>query len=141
MGRPAEGYPWNWSVYRWFDGVPASTVRIADLTEFAVALAHFLVCLQRIEPTGGPPPGPHNFFRGGPLETYGAETRNAIAAVQELINAELATEVWRPGGGDLAGCAGLGPWRCRCRQPTGQGWSLGCGDRLRELGRRRPRAT
>jgi aminoglycoside phosphotransferase (APT) family kinase protein len=94
IGKPAEGYPWNWSVYRWFDGVPASTARIADLTEFAVALAHFLVCLQRIDPTGGPPPGPHNFFRGGPLETYDAETRNAIAAVQELINAELATEVW-----------------------------------------------
>lgn len=28
------------------------------------------------------------------METYGAETRNAIAAVQELINAELASEVW-----------------------------------------------
>ena len=65
MGKPAEGYPWNWSVYRWFDGVPASTVRIADLTEFAVALAHFLVCLQRIDPTGGPPPGPHNFPAAG----------------------------------------------------------------------------
>ena len=31
MGRPAEGYPWNWSVYRWFEGVPASTVRIASV--------------------------------------------------------------------------------------------------------------
>ena len=45
-------------------------------------------------PTEGPPPGPHNFFRGGPLETYDAETRKAIATVQGMINAELATQVW-----------------------------------------------
>ena len=31
-----------------------------------MALACFLACLEKIEPTGGPPPGPHNFFRGGP---------------------------------------------------------------------------
>ena len=54
----------------------------------------FLACLQKIDPTEGPPPGPHNFFRGGPLETYDAETRKAIATVQGMINAELATEVW-----------------------------------------------
>lgn len=94
MGEPAAGYPWNWSVYRWLDGVPASTVRIAHLTELAVALAHFLVCLQRIDPADGPEPGPHNFFRGGPLDTYDAETRNAIGAVHEIINAELAIEAW-----------------------------------------------
>ena len=50
--------------------------------------------LAEIDPTDGPPPGPHNFFRGGPLETYDAETRKAIATVQGMINAELATEVW-----------------------------------------------
>ena len=57
-------------------------------------LASFLVCLQQIDPTGGPPPGPHNFFRGGPLETYDSETRRAIAAAQDLIDGELATAVW-----------------------------------------------
>jgi aminoglycoside phosphotransferase (APT) family kinase protein len=93
MGEPDVGYPWNWSVYRWLDGVPASTARVDDLTELAVTLADFLVCLQRIDPAGGPPPGPHNFFRGGPLETYDVETRNAIATVPEL-NTKLATEVW-----------------------------------------------
>jgi aminoglycoside phosphotransferase (APT) family kinase protein len=94
MGEPAEGYPWNWSVYRWLAGVPASIASIPDLTQFAVAVADFLVCLQRIDATEGPAPGRHNFFRGGPLETYDAETRNAISAVRELINAELAIEVW-----------------------------------------------
>jgi aminoglycoside phosphotransferase (APT) family kinase protein len=94
MGEPGEGYPWNWSVYRWLDGLPASAASIPDLTQFAVAVAHFLVRLQRIDPTGGPLPGPHNFFRGGPVETYDRETRDAIGAVRELINAELATEAW-----------------------------------------------
>jgi aminoglycoside phosphotransferase (APT) family kinase protein len=97
MGEPAEGYPWNWSVYRWLDGVPASTATIDDLTAFAETLTDFLICLQRIDATGGPAPGPHNFFRGGPLETYDAETREAIAAVHELIDADLATEVWETG--------------------------------------------
>jgi aminoglycoside phosphotransferase (APT) family kinase protein len=94
MGVPGEGYPWNWSVYRWLEGTPASTAGIDDLTGLAVTLAHFLACLQRVDPTGGPPPGRHNFFRGGPLETYDAETRNAIAAVQDLIAAERAIAVW-----------------------------------------------
>jgi aminoglycoside phosphotransferase (APT) family kinase protein len=94
MGEPDEGYPWNWSVYQWLGGTPASAARIVDLSEFAVVLARFLACLQKIDPSEGPPPGPHNFFRGGPLEIYDAETRKAIATVQGMINAELATEVW-----------------------------------------------
>jgi aminoglycoside phosphotransferase (APT) family kinase protein len=97
MGEPAEDYPWNWSVYRWIDGVPSSIAAIDDLTDFAVRLAHFLVCLQRIDATGGPAPGQHNFFRGGPLETYDAETRTAITAARDLIDAELATAVWGSG--------------------------------------------
>jgi aminoglycoside phosphotransferase (APT) family kinase protein len=99
MGEPAEGYPWNWSVYRWLDGVPASTAAIDDLTDVAVQLAQFLVCLERIDAADGPAPGPHNFFRGGPLETYDAETRTAITAARDLIDAELATAVWQTGLG------------------------------------------
>jgi aminoglycoside phosphotransferase (APT) family kinase protein len=94
VGVPAEGYPWHWSVYRWLDGAPASTARVDDLTELAMTLAHFLTSLQQIDPSGGPPPGAHNFFRGGPVETYDAETRDAIAKVRDQIPAERATAVW-----------------------------------------------
>jgi aminoglycoside phosphotransferase (APT) family kinase protein len=97
MGEPGDGYLWNWSVYRWLDGVPASMAAIDDLTDLAETLADFLCCLERIDPTGGPEPGPHNFFRGGLLETYDAETRHAIAATKDLIDAELATAVWEAG--------------------------------------------
>ena len=94
VGVPAEGYPWNWSVYRWLDGAPASKAHVGNLTELAMTLAHFLTCLQRVDATGGPPPGAHNFFRGGPVETYDAETRDAIAEVANQIPAETATAVW-----------------------------------------------
>src|SRR4051812_13599063 len=78
MGRPADAYPWHWSVYRWLDGEIATIERIADLPQFATTLAEFLIALQRIDAAGGPPPGRHNFFRGGPLTVYDGETRQAI---------------------------------------------------------------
>jgi aminoglycoside phosphotransferase (APT) family kinase protein len=93
-GVPAEGYPFDWSVYRWLDGENASIERIDDLSQFATTLADFLTALQRIDPTGGPPPGQHSFFRGGPLETYDADTRRAIDALNGQIASDTATAVW-----------------------------------------------
>jgi aminoglycoside phosphotransferase (APT) family kinase protein len=93
-GVPGCGFPRPWSVYRWLDGDSATADRIADLVEFATALAGFLADLHRIDPSGGPPPGMHNFFRGGPLSTYDAETRNAIAALGHQMDTEGVLEVW-----------------------------------------------
>jgi aminoglycoside phosphotransferase (APT) family kinase protein len=95
MGAPAEGYPWPWSVYCWLDGEPATNERIADLSEFATALAQFLIALQRIDAAGGPPPGRHNFFRGGPLAIYDGETRQAIATLGGRIDADAVAAVWQ----------------------------------------------
>src|SRR3984893_885330 len=93
-GVPGCGFPRPWSVYRWLEGEPATVERIANLVEFAAELAGFLDALYRIDPSGGPPPGMHNFFRGGPLTTYDAETRNAIADLGDEIDAHGAREVW-----------------------------------------------
>jgi aminoglycoside phosphotransferase (APT) family kinase protein len=95
MGVPAEGFPWPWSVYRWLEGEPATLEGIADLSEFAIALAQFLIALQRIDATGGPPPGQHNFFRGGPLAIYDGETRQAIATLEGQIDTDAVTAVWQ----------------------------------------------
>jgi len=94
MGVPANGYPWHWSVYRWLEGENATIKSIADLQQFATALAQFLAALQRIDPADGPPPGQHNFFRGGPLTTYDSETRDAIATLRGRIDADAVTAVW-----------------------------------------------
>jgi aminoglycoside phosphotransferase (APT) family kinase protein len=93
-GKPGCGYPRPWSIYRWLEGQPATLEGIADLTEFAVRLAGFLGTLYSIDPTEGPPAGPHSFFRGGPLSTYDEETRFAIAELADEINAKAATAVW-----------------------------------------------
>ncbi len=94
IGEPADGYPWKWSVYRWLEGETAASVHISDLRDFATSLAQFLIALQRIDPTDGPLPGPHNFYRGGALTTYDAETRQAIAALKGKIDVDAATDVW-----------------------------------------------
>ena len=88
--------PGHWSIYRWIDGDTATIERIADLRQFAIDLAQFLVALQRIDATGGPPPGPHNFFRGGSLAYYDGETRQAIAALGDRIDGRARP---RLGGG------------------------------------------
>jgi aminoglycoside phosphotransferase (APT) family kinase protein len=69
-GEPAAGYPYSWSIYQWLDGEPASAERIADPVRFAVDLAGFLAALQSLDATYGPPPGKHNWFRGGTLRTF-----------------------------------------------------------------------
>ncbi len=94
MGKPAEGYPWHWSIYGWIDGETTSIGHITDLRQFAITLAEFLVALQAIDTTGGPVAGPHNFYRGGPLTIYDAETQQAIATLGNKIDSDVATAVW-----------------------------------------------
>ena len=94
LGQPAAGYPWNWSVYRWLEGEAASSGSVADLTELASSLGRFLSALQRIDATGGPAPGLHNFHRGGALGIYDRQTRQAIAALKGKIDGDAATAVW-----------------------------------------------
>ncbi|WP_256749587.1 aminoglycoside phosphotransferase family protein [Mesorhizobium sp. Mes31] len=94
MGVPAENYPWHWSVYRWIEGETAERERIASLSQFAADLAGFLVALQRIDTSGGPAPGQHNFFRGGPLNVYDGEARQAIAVLDGKIDTDAASAVW-----------------------------------------------
>lgn len=94
VGAPGCGYPWRWSIYRWLTGETAVPQRIGDLRDFATRLAQFLAALQGIDPAGGPSPGAHNFYRGGPLTTYDAQTRQAIAALERKIDVETVTAVW-----------------------------------------------
>lgn len=93
-GTPAEGYPWNWSVYPWVEGENATIERIADPRQMARDLAHFITALQRIDSTGGPLSGTHNVSRGVPLATRDAATRAAIASLDGMLDTEAATAAW-----------------------------------------------
>jgi aminoglycoside phosphotransferase (APT) family kinase protein len=93
-GTPAEGYAFPWAVYGWLKGENATVNSATDLNQLATDLARFLTSLQRIDTTGGPPPGPHNFFRGAPLVTRDKATRAAIASLGGTINADVATAAW-----------------------------------------------
>ena len=57
-------------------------------------LAGFLVALRGVDAAGGPGPGRHNFFRGGPLATYADETVRSIAALGAEIPGDAAMRVW-----------------------------------------------
>src|SRR5882757_1886336 len=50
MGRPAEGYPYDWSVYEWLPGEDANST-LDDLDQAAVDLAAFVIALRRVDVT------------------------------------------------------------------------------------------
>jgi aminoglycoside phosphotransferase (APT) family kinase protein len=93
-GDPGEGYPWTWSIYRWLEGDNPTLDSVADLERAAIDLAEFVRALQRLDPTGGPPPGEHNFGRGEPLVRRDDATRTAIASLHDELDVGAVTEVW-----------------------------------------------
>jgi aminoglycoside phosphotransferase (APT) family kinase protein len=94
QGEPDERYPYRWSVYRWLEGEPAASAPLGDPVAFATALAGFLRALEAADATGGPPPGEHNFFRGGPLAYYEGEALDAIERLGDEIPREAVQRTW-----------------------------------------------
>lgn len=94
MGEPGVGYPWRWSIYRWLDGESATVAPFADPVAAAHELAAFIAALQRIDAVDGPRPGPHNSSRGVPLAQRDASTREAIATLRGMIDADAALAAW-----------------------------------------------
>ena len=93
-GEPGEGYPWHWSIYQWLEGENATVERIVDPSQTATDLARFIAALQRIDATGGPPPGPHNSHRGEPLAMRDTRTRDAIATLRGALDVGAVAAVW-----------------------------------------------
>ncbi|MHC4376041.1 MAG: aminoglycoside phosphotransferase family protein [Planctomycetota bacterium] len=85
---------WPWLVLRWIAGETGSLEALADPVAFARDLAGFLGELHAISAGSGPAPGQHNFFRGGPLATYDADTRERIAALDEELGGARMTAAW-----------------------------------------------
>ncbi|MGX5696370.1 aminoglycoside phosphotransferase family protein [Agromyces soli] len=62
-GRPADGYPFEWSIAPWFDGTAGVGVEPVERSGIATGLAGFIASLQRPAPDGAP----RNPYRGVPL--------------------------------------------------------------------------
>lgn len=93
IGKPGQGYPWSWSIYRWLAGESATLKSLADPCQAAVELASFISALQQIDPVGGPRAAEHN-RRGMPLIKRDADTRAAIAASQGLFDTDAVLAIW-----------------------------------------------
>lgn len=93
-GEPAEGYPWQWSVVPWLEGEAWTADGVGDLSQAAMALAQFIIALQRIDPAGGPRGGRSNFYRGVPLSLRDADMRTQIAAADDMVDARAMIEAW-----------------------------------------------
>ena len=94
LGEPALGYPWHWTINRWLPGQDATRAPIGDLAQFAAGLAGFLAALHRIDPTGGPKAGPDSFHRGGRLDVYDAQVRQALEDLDGKLDVGAARSIW-----------------------------------------------
>jgi aminoglycoside phosphotransferase (APT) family kinase protein len=92
MGQPAEGYPFEWSVYEWLPGENANGT-IEDLDQTAVDLAAFVSALRQIDTTGAHrrPSG----SRGAPLAELDTHFRRAIAELGDRIDTDAAVRSWQ----------------------------------------------
>ena len=92
-GTPGDTFPLAWSVYTWLSGENATLERVTDPSRAASDLARFVDALQQIDPSGGPPPGEHNAFRGVPVADRDEATRSAIVSLGSSID-DRAVVAW-----------------------------------------------
>jgi aminoglycoside phosphotransferase (APT) family kinase protein len=90
-GRPAEGYPFTWSICEWLPGEIVDGA-LSDLVQAAVDLAAFVTALQRVSTAGAPPRRPGR--RGGPLAERDADVRRSVAELGGRIDGPAALRSW-----------------------------------------------
>lgn len=93
MGEPGQGFPFQWVVSPWMPGEDATPDR-AGGREFALDVARFVESLQRIDASGGPAPGAHNFFRGVPLEARDERLREAFPHWEGIVDTDALRDAW-----------------------------------------------
>ncbi|WP_136610680.1 aminoglycoside phosphotransferase family protein [Sinomonas albida] len=88
-GRPARGYPWEWSICRWTEGAPGLSVPPAARGG-AAELAGFLGALH----TPAPPDAPENPFRGLHVGALDARVRERLALVAHRQDHAELSALW-----------------------------------------------
>jgi len=91
MGQPAEGYPFEWSIYQWLPGENANGT-IDDLDQAAVDLAAFVSALREVDTTKAYPRPPRS--RGAPLSELDEQVRQSIAELGDRIDGDATLFSW-----------------------------------------------
>jgi aminoglycoside phosphotransferase (APT) family kinase protein len=89
LGRPEDGYPFPWSVYRWVEGSELLPDRVEDPTGLGRDLATFVRALHHIDLMGARREAPLVSYRGGSLRALSASTADNLAACRGLDGLEL----------------------------------------------------
>ncbi len=92
IGHPAEGYPFEWSVYEWLPGENANGT-IEDLDQAAVDLAAFVRALRQVDPTDAHPRPARS--RGAPLAELDKDVRRSIAELGDRVDGDAALRSWQ----------------------------------------------
>jgi aminoglycoside phosphotransferase (APT) family kinase protein len=90
VGVPADGYPWDWAVYRWLEGTPALEAASIDQPRLAADLARFVERLQAVELPVPPLAG----SRGVPLAEHAELVRARIPDLAGEFDAARVTAAW-----------------------------------------------
>ncbi|WP_128817742.1 aminoglycoside phosphotransferase family protein [Streptomyces sp. S063] len=90
QGVPDEAFPRPWSVCTWLDGAnpaPGDGSSSSDL--LAADLAECVLALRRVDPAQAPPA-----YRSEPLASRDATTREALASLAGIVDAEVVAAAW-----------------------------------------------
>ena len=90
-GQPAEGYPFEWSVYEWLPGENANGT-IGDPNQAAIDLAAFVSALRQVDATGAHPRSSGS--RGAPLAELDKPVRRSIEELGDRIDGKAAVRSW-----------------------------------------------
>jgi aminoglycoside phosphotransferase (APT) family kinase protein len=88
-GTPSEDYPFPWAVHRWLDGESAIAEPVADPRRAATDLGLFVLAMQRVDASNGPPSS-----RGGPLASKDQGVREAIDSLHDTLDVEATAAAW-----------------------------------------------
>jgi aminoglycoside phosphotransferase (APT) family kinase protein len=90
VGRPGSGFPWTWSVVRWFPGTAALSEPRFDPRAAAVTLGEFLRALHQPAPEDAP----HNPWRSIPLDARTERLHEHLDQLKSVVDRERILALW-----------------------------------------------
>jgi aminoglycoside phosphotransferase (APT) family kinase protein len=93
-GKPANGYPFPWSVRRWLPGDTVDNAVDLDRARLARDLGGFLIALRAAPAQDGPAAGRHSFYRGCSPGAYSDEVESALGRLAGVVDVAACRAVW-----------------------------------------------